>query len=170
MKRYNTLQICNYFIDKSVDDNDVDDLTLMKLMNLLYYSYGWNLTIFGQSLIYEKIEVSKWGPLLPSVYDYFKYRGNNPIIKPAIYDDYLLTPLLNDKDLNKLKVRYHFEDCQENLLNEIWTVYKKYSPVCLSNSTFKDGSQYKIAKNNGDDIISDKIIKEYFDKLKNGQK
>ena len=65
-------------------------LTPMEVNKLVYISHGWMLALHDESLISEKIEAWKHGPVIPSLYHKFKMYGAEPI-------DALCTPLIDHK-------------------------------------------------------------------------
>jgi len=47
----------------------------LKLQKLVYYAQAWSLTVFGKSLFEEPIEAWAHGPVVPSLYHFFKESG-----------------------------------------------------------------------------------------------
>ena len=66
-------------------------LTPMEVNKLVYISHGWMLALHDESLISEKIEAWKHGPVIPSLYHKFKMYGAEPIDALG----YCSTPLID---------------------------------------------------------------------------
>jgi uncharacterized phage-associated protein len=169
--------IANYFLDKGEDSNT--PLSSMKLQKLMYYAQGWSLAITDEPLFNEQIEAWQWGPVIRSVYHQFKEFGNSPITKRAK----ILQARRVDGHLNLRYVTPTIEkecDAPEKLartkvlLNKIWDVYNKYSPIQLSNLTHEEGAPWDqiVKRYNGNPPkgtdIPQSIIKRYFKRLAQG--
>src|SRR5882724_82988 len=94
-----SLSIANYFIKKARESGA--EMTPMKLIKLVYISYGWYLAFANKPLINEKVQAWKYGPVVPSVYQEFKkfYKGQIDLM----YVDPLSgeTPLPTDPEIIK---------------------------------------------------------------------
>lgn len=72
------LDIAKYII--CIAQNNGDNITNLKLQKLLYYAQAWFLVNNNnQPLFTEDIEAWQYGPVVPSVYNEYKYCGRNPI-------------------------------------------------------------------------------------------
>jgi uncharacterized phage-associated protein len=97
--RYTAAHIANYIL-RYFHVNKLE-ITHLKLQKLLYIAYGWNLVLNKEHprLFDESIQAWKLGPVIPSVYYYFKGKWRiedymdgeeqNPI--PSIKEDDLRT-------------------------------------------------------------------------------
>ena len=103
---YTALGIARYFLhlDAQAKYRTVSN---KKLQKLLYYAQVWHYTHFGQKLFRENMEAWIHGPVVPSVYSY--YRGSEwaPIVSSNL--DY---PQLSRN--------------QKLLLDEVWAEYGKH--------------------------------------------
>jgi len=162
---YPAKAIANYFINKSVIESK-EDLTLMKLMKLIYIAHGWKLALSGESLIQENIQAWQFGPVIESIYHEFKQFGNRHIDG--------LAPKIRNTDTSEIEF-FEIEKNDEetkSLLDKIWEVYKKFTGIELSNWSHEEGGPwYDIyVRNHGDkkrgSVISNENIKEYFTKFR----
>ncbi len=129
----------------------------------MYFSHGWNLALTeGEPLIYEPILAWKYGPVIQSIYDEFKFFRDRPINRfgtktsgPFSLVDKEICPKVED-------------DYDLALLDKIWEVYGVSSGLYLSKITHSPGSPWDKKYNdfqNGktyDDVISNEEIKNYF--------
>ncbi len=76
--RNNALGVANELIDLA--DSDGKDLTLLKLVKLVFLSYAFGLVLAkDEPLIdprFDKVEAWRYGPVIPSVYHSFKHLRN----------------------------------------------------------------------------------------------
>ena len=80
------VHIANYFLWRAKKEG-VKDITPLKLVKLVYFTYAWYYAVYNQKLFAEKIEAWQYGPVVPSIYHEFKSFGNNPIDRYAINFD-----------------------------------------------------------------------------------
>jgi uncharacterized phage-associated protein len=155
--KYLPAHIANYFLWRAKEEQ-IKDMTPMKLIKLVYFAYAWNLAIFNKKLFSEKIEAWRYGPVVPSIYHEFKRCGDSPIDHFAINfelgrGEKISFPVLNGKspeDLNTIRV-----------VETIWRVYKDKSGWELSDITHHgDNSAWKSAYAQGENSEMDdkKII------------
>lgn len=97
-----------------------------KLQKLLYYAYAWTLTLNNEEesslnikLFEENFEAWVHGPVIPSVYRDFKGFGFTDIPKN---EDNLVV----------------FDEDIEDVLNQVWEVYGKYSGNELESITHQE--------------------------------
>jgi uncharacterized phage-associated protein len=139
----------------------------MKLVKLVYISHGWYLGLMEQPLIDENPEAWQYGPVIPTVYHYFKNFGGSPI---------------TSKDFESNPDEILPSEIQK-FLNKIWEIYGKYSALQLSAKTHEPNTPWHISWNrmkerqngiNGFGIYShqipDNLIKEYYQKKFNMNK
>ena len=74
---FTPIQIANYFIKSSFRTGD--ELTPMKLIKLTYIAHGWHLGLYDSELIDEPVYAWKYGPVVQSIYQDFKWYGDNQI-------------------------------------------------------------------------------------------
>jgi uncharacterized phage-associated protein len=71
--------VANHLI-KTLHENDIHDVTNLKLQKLMYFAYGIYLSIYnGERLFDSPIQAWRLGPVVPSIYSEFKDYGSNPI-------------------------------------------------------------------------------------------
>nr|WP_315219785.1 type II toxin-antitoxin system antitoxin SocA domain-containing protein [uncultured Flavobacterium sp.] len=126
-----------------------EGISNMKLQKLLYIANGLYLAKSGTSLIEEPIKAWKYGPVIEKVYHEFKRYGNQDITSiPLEYQLYNHNVNL-DEDAN-LAIEFVIE------------VAKKLNAIQLSNWTHDEKSPWTIARLNGESIISEKLMKDFF--------
>lgn len=154
MSDYSASKIADWFLVRHSStmqrDEAVDEyLTQMKLHKLLYYAQGVYLALFSKRLFNDDILAWQHGPVVRDIYDRFK--GSRELDE-NITDDEM-------KNYEKI-----LEDTNRNMVLEVvYETYSSYSAGQLRNMTHEE-DPWKEAwgKSNGDDIISDESIKEYF--------
>lgn len=155
---YSASSIANFFIQKSIDD-DCKDLTIIKLLKLIYIAHGWSLALFSRPLISESIQAWKYGPVIESTYYRFREFADQPIdLYYCLNEDVERNPLPDDQGTREL-------------LNTIWRIYKNTTGIQLANWTHaKEGAWYEAwheekgySKRNHP--ISDENIGKYFKSL-----
>jgi uncharacterized phage-associated protein len=152
---YNPITISNYFLKTYGQENDI---TPMKLVKLVYISHGWYLGITENALIDENPEAWKYGPVIPSVYHYFKEFGGSPIR----VSDFPSDP---DEVLSK---------DTKTFLDKIWEVYGNFTAIELSAKTHEINTPWYISWNKLQELnsnsrfgifshqIPDNLIKDYY--------
>ena len=162
MAKYSALAIANYFISKgTIEDEEIDHL---KLQKLVYLAHGWSLAVFEEPLIDEPIEAWRYGPVVQSLYQSFKRYGNDEIVENGI--DYrggrLSVPTIDKHD-----------DATRQLLERVWSIYKPYSGIQLSNLTHEPGTPWDKTwqtSHSGRAPIPDSVIAQHFlTKARRGQ-
>lgn len=115
----------------------------MKLQKLLYYICVKYVKETGISPIFERFEVWKYGPVIPSVYSEFKMYGASPI-RGFAYNAQKKAMLV-DEDANPI-----LKSC----INYIWNSLKTFDGPELARRTHQKGSGWYSAYQNGSEIIS----------------
>lgn len=155
----NAIAVANFFIKKSLATGI--PVTPMKVVKLVYIAHGWYLGLTGEPLIAEGVQAWKYGPVVPSIYYYFRDYGGNQINQPAHtgrpYGQVVYYSLANS-DL-------------EPFLNKIWEVYGKFSGVDLSAMTHQKGTPWDEAwnalggKEKMELVIPNNLIKDHYQQL-----
>ena len=93
--RYTAAHIANYIL-RYFHVNQLE-ITHLKLQKLLYIAYGWNLVLNKEHprLFDESIQAWKLGPVIPSVYYYYKGEWE---ITNYIYSGEEQNPILSIKE------------------------------------------------------------------------
>lgn len=138
---YLPAHIANYFLWLAEQEN-IKDVTPMKLIKLVYFGYAWFAAVFDKKLFTEKVEAWKYGPVVPSIYHEFKRFGNSPIdlysINSSLETGELTYPVIEKDDNETIKV-----------LSAVWEVYKSKSGKELSKITHQNGSPWKCVYEQG---------------------
>lgn len=163
---YSASDIANFMIACSFIEKI--PLSPMKLIKLVYIAYGWGLVFLNQKLFNENIEAWQYGPVIPSIYHEFKRFGKEPIDEMSIS----MNEMTGDLSVNRINLKEG--NNISKLLNLVWTYYRNYSAVELSDLTHQLGSPWDNAvKTNGyrsvlndDDIKAweSKVIEDYMNK------
>lgn len=108
----NVLNIASFFVGKGVSP--------LKLQKLLYYSKVWFFVKTGKDLFYQDIKAWIYGPVVPDIWQKFKYIRRTDIIPSDRLDDYPVPS----------HVIPHLE--------EVWDVYGHLSGSQLVDLTHKE--------------------------------
>ena len=135
---YSSKAIANEFIVIARDEN-VGDISQMKVQKLVYYAHAWFLAFFEQPLLADEIQAWRFGPVIPDLYHEFKEFGNEPISR-------LARELSVSQDgLQLVESRIPTTDQQANwIVREVWRVYGRATPIQLSNLTHEQGSPWHL--------------------------
>ncbi len=151
-----SIAIANYFIDKSLSENT--DITLLKLVKLVYIAHGYMLALLDKSFIesrYDRVEAWRFGPVIPNVYHTFKHNKNNPIKEKGVIC------LFDDKDMPFVVPEIVEEP--KFILDFVWKRYGKLSASELVDLLHQKGTPwnyyYQEGKNNE---IPDEDTKLYY--------
>lgn len=167
-EQYSPEAVANFFIEQAKKDG-VTDLTQMKLHKLVYYAYGWALSLLNTDILGGK-EVQAWqhGPIIPSLYYTLKHYKNSPITDVitgyfSVLDDDgepMGDPEPETIDESDLRTRA--------VLAAVWDVYKENTAIQLRNSTHEDNTPWKMVYKKGvrDIVIPRHIVKAFFDVLR----
>lgn len=151
-QKYTAFHIANYFLWRSWKEGI--EITPLKLIKLVYITYGWNLVLneTRKKLFEERIEAWKHGPVLPSIYHEFKKFGNRPIEK----NNYATgesgqIPMIDRNDTEVLTIA-----------SAIWKKYQnKTGPELTSITHEANGAWYKAYYNAGvNSALEDDDIKK----------
>jgi uncharacterized phage-associated protein len=171
---FNTKAVTNYVLELA--DRDSDQVSPMRLQKLLYFSHGWHLGLGQGPLIDDRVEAWKWGPVIPSVYHEFKQFGTENInnshrwytneitsIEGRRITVQRMTPSLDAREGNIAAAKA--------VVEKVWTVYKPFSAIQLSNITHQPGTPWDEVWNNQggkgrrSTDIPDELIERYFKQL-----
>jgi uncharacterized phage-associated protein len=139
---YTSRTIANYFIKSHPEG----DLTPMKLLTLVYFSYGWYLALTGKPLVSEKPEAWKLGPVFPDLYDQLKKYGIKSVKEPLVEHS---------------SVMLHEDDVK--FLEFMWKKYGEYDGIKLSAITYTEGTPWAVVYPRGYNlVIPDDLIRDYY--------
>lgn len=140
------LDVSRYFVRLSSPEWG-DYLSNLKLQKLLYYAQGMHLALSGEPIFDEEIEAWDHGPVVPSMYQYFKGENSKSIPVDPEFD-----PLHCSLDKGQL-----------DILKEVFDVYGQYSAWKLRNMTHSEAPWKSIFKEGVfNQVISKELIKDYF--------
>ena len=150
MSRYTYNQVADWFLSK-----DKGGISPKKLQKLVYYAYAWTLTLTNDSAdkinnrLFEDGKFEAWihGPVIRGLYAEYANYGFSGITKEP----------------NKTK----FTDDVEDILNQVWEVYGKYTADQLESMTHQEDPWKKARKGyspleNCSNKISDEDIFNYY--------
>ena len=143
----NALNVGNNILDRAFSE-DVD-ITPMKLQKLIYFVYRDYIQKTGKPLFNERFETWKYGPVIPSVYQYFKKYGSNAIRRYATENDGKTVFAVNEEASPIFK----------DVLDHVWNQCSSYNGIYLSSITHKEGSAWREAYKNNKPYLSDDDIK-----------
>jgi len=112
---------------KLADSDEAYLPTNMKLQKLLYYAQGYNLGYFGSKMFDGEFQAWVNGPVVPSVYQQFKYYGTSVIAKSEIRG-------FANKELTNSRIM---------IIAAVAREYGRISPYNLSEMTHADGTAWK---------------------------
>jgi uncharacterized phage-associated protein len=142
------------FVKKGIDEGKF--VTQMKLQKLVYFAQGYHLAKYHTPLIKENFQAWKYGPVIPEIYQDFKFYGSRPITNTASY-------IPSDS----VKAPYFLDAEALDTINYTWGVLKDFSAMALSNWTHQPNTPW--AKVYDPDVksapISNNDIKQYFERL-----
>jgi uncharacterized phage-associated protein len=157
-KVYKASDIANHFIYKSKIENNTD-LTVLKLIKLVYIGYGWCLATLDRKIFNEKIEAWKHGPVVPSIYYEFKrFRDATGMTN---INEYAIDFDLNEKKEEINSIYSSVDEKDEDIikiLNAVWKKYKNYSGWELRNLTH-EGPWKKFYQKEQNNEIKEEDIK-----------
>lgn len=138
---------------KHSDDNEVIDLTNLKLQKLLYYFQGYTLAYFEKPLFKNNIINWKHGPVVEDVYYEFQKCGRDPVYLSE--GDLLSGGKFDYSEIKNNKIMKRF-------LTDVFEYYAKYSASNLRNKTHNE-DPWMDTKNR--EIMSNTSLQDYFIKL-----
>ena len=169
--RYSTSAVVNWFIQKAIKDKKRKKIkiTPMKMQKLVYFAHAWFLGKEKITLVNEPVQAWKFGPVFPSIYNRYKYFGQEliPLSETSFMQEY-------EEDEGR-EVYYTVGEESTELLEEVWGAYAEQSALTLSNWTHQENSPWDIVWHRlaregmiMGVVIPDELIKLYFsEKLKN---
>ncbi len=146
---YDVFKVVNWLRVKNNADMrtnpNVEELTQMKTMKLLYYIQAASLSITGHRMFNNDIVAWRYGPVVEEVHE--KYRGHRGIVGEITESD------LND--YSELQNDYEVS----SILNSIYDVYGYSSAYDLMRQTHSEKPWQETPQS---EVISDKAIKDFY--------
>lgn len=147
---YSVFRISNWFIKKGNEDGA--EMTPMRLLKLVFFSYAWYLTLFKKKLFVSDIEAWKYGPVIPSLYYQYKVYGDR------------IVPLEAQVNKNILD-KYPIDNDTQEFLETIYDKYRNISTLDLSAISHNPGSPWSQAIDKNESYIDDEKILNYYGKF-----
>lgn len=141
---YSALDIAKYIIWYCKEEGY--SISNLKLQKLLYFVQAQFLVTLGVPAFDENIEAWDFGPVVPEVYQYFKIWGNSEIPRMVV---------------KEADARIFRRD--QEIINEILDECAPYSAIALVDITHHQAPWCDAYEKYCNNIITPKIIKEYFE-------
>lgn len=146
---YDVFKVVNWLRVKNNADMrlnpNVEELTQIKTMKLLYYIQAASLSITSHRMFNNNIVAWRYGPVVEEVHE--KYRGHRGIVGEITESD------LND--YSELQNDYE----ASSILNSIYDVYGYSSAYDLMRQTHSEKPWQETPQS---EVISDKAIKDFY--------
>ncbi len=159
--------IANFILD-SADRDEIDDISILKLLKLIYIFFGWVCVFNDKYLFSDDIEAWRYGPVVSSIYYELRGNGRQHIKNRAtLYDPF------SEEDPLKPTIDNIQDKEIVDTLNIIWSVYKDAPPGHLVALTHQEGTPWwETFDNTPHKVIPKELIEDYYKrfykKLKNG--
>ncbi len=153
---YTPSHVANFFLDCAKEERK--NLTMLELQKLVYFAYGWTLAVLKRDLFdttTHPIRRYRYGPVLESLYQEFKFLGNAPI---DVYSSGLADPNDGFKTLHIDKG----DEKVRRVLKRVWRLYGHLSGKDLVLLTHQAGSPWDKANHEGNSVLKKADIKEHF--------
>lgn len=144
-----SLTVANRFLDLAKQNGD--PMTPMQLLKLVYIAHGWMLGLNGKPLIPERVEAWQYGPVIPSLYGHLReYRGA-PVTKK----------------LHSLFDKGGLGDDEQDIIDQVYGAYRKYTGMQLSRMTHADGTPWALTYEPGSfgKVIPVDLIEDHYKRL-----
>lgn len=155
---YSAIAVANAFIEKA-KEKGINDLSVMKLLKLVYYAHAWSLAVLDRPLIDEDVFAWPYGPVIKSVYHEFKGYGSNNITKRGT------AIICEDNEDYFPSYKYVFpkmptnDDLSITIIDAVLEAYGDLSAISLSSATHKQGSAWdEVTKGKSPQEINDIAI------------
>lgn len=145
---YDGKLIANHSI--KIANEDGRQMSIMRLLKLVYMAHGWSLATLDRPLIDDRIEAWQYGPVIPAVYYAFRPQGIYNLSSVPVFPREL-------------------ESGVESLLRKTYHMYRQESDIQLSKLTHNRGGPWYVTYHRDGEFseIPDSLIKtHYLDKLK----
>ena len=152
---YSASLIAYAFVKKGIEEGR--PLTQMKLQKMVYFAQGVHLALYKEPLVQDTFQAWKYGPVIPDIYNIYKYYGSSPINDT----EWVSLAKYEDASLSKLT-----EDAKESV-DYTWSLLKDTNAIKLSNWTHESGSPWKTSYVEGVNEVSipNEAIQKYFEQF-----
>ena len=162
-QQYKPIEIANTFLAEF--GKKCGGISHMKLQKLVYCTHGWWLVYnHDSSLLIEKPEVWKFGPVFSSMYHELKVYGMRPITEPIATNPF--------SETDTFSVTTNSDRKAYKLIDWIWKRYGHLSAIALSEMTHEKGTAWRtVAELNNFRVpvglvLEDSYIREEFENIK----
>ena len=146
---YETRHVMNTILQRSFREGR-PDMSPMKAQKMLFYTHGWHLATTGVAAIADPFEVWQYGPVVDRIYKDLKKFGGRSI-----------SSYIKDEAGNAYVVNSDCADIYESI-DIAWEKYIGIGAVNLSAMTHEPGSPWDVARQGGQPLISNDLIRDYF--------
>lgn len=150
------IDVARYLITLEAGEAQIDDESLkgfcishLKIQKMLYFCQGYYLGLYNKPLFDEKIEAWQHGPVIPSVYNFFKKDNQSYMIPSQNY-------LMNESEISSLGKN------EKEMIDSVFQIKGQYSAWKLRDETHSQSpwiDAYNIAPNTE---ITQKTLSAYF--------
>lgn len=123
-------------------------LTNMQVQKLVYIAHGYSLAIFNRSLIRQRVEAGRYGPVIPDLYHALRQYGPGVVTEPIA--------LISQEQL---------AETDRLLLSKVESAYSQFSGPQLSTLTHREGTPWREVYQPGSPLknsqIPDDLIKRH---------
>lgn len=137
---HSSVGIANYFLKRAWSEGE--ELTLLKLMKLVYISHGFYLHFMGKPLISEDVEAWKYGPVFQQLWSAFTNYGNRNI--KSLGEQFYDLPSENGVKWRVDVPTAKLDNDESDIVDAVWDQYKSYDAFELSDLTHKKDSPWDI--------------------------
>ncbi|WP_165304961.1 Panacea domain-containing protein [Pedobacter sp. SYP-B3415] len=129
----------------------------MKLQKMVYFAHGYTLAVHDTPLIFEAVQAWKFGPVIPAIYNEYKYYGSDPIINTDWVDE-------DESCSGAPGQESPLAAPAREAIDYTWQATSHRSATQLSSWSHKEGSPWQQVYNEYDNGIEipNELIKTYF--------
>lgn len=127
---YPATLIAYAFVKRGIEEGA--PVTQMKLQKMVYFAHGLHLAVYKTPLIRDQIQAWKYGPVIPLIYQAYKFYGSAPISGTDL--------ILLGNEENELA---SLDAKAKKTINYTWSALKDTDVIRLTNWTHKEGSPWK---------------------------
>lgn len=145
---FDARDIAKWLLTWASADEELPDISNLKLQKLLYFAQGYSLAILDKPLFSNEIQAWAHGPVVPDVYQEYKTFEGRPI-NTDVFVDFSTFP-----------------DEVNTLLASVWTTFGGFSAWKLREITHKEGP-WKDCYNSAElgTVITEPSLEKYFKSL-----
>lgn len=148
---------------KIAQNKGIKDMSIMKLIKLVYFAHEWTLGLTGKPLCFDSPEAWQYGPVFVKIYNSVRHDGSEPIAHP-----------IKDRNGNIILDDDYTEE-ESDIINAVMECLGNLSAYRLSEITHRKGSPWHTTRYEYGAYwpISDTMIREYskqkFAQLESGE-